>query len=107
MKKNDRFTQIALDSLLVLAGTFVFAAGLYFFIEPCQIAPGGVSGVALILAHVTNLPVGMLSALINIPLLLIGWRMIGHDFMWKTLLSVGSFTIFYDYILTGLPVYQG
>ncbi|MGI5893425.1 MAG: YitT family protein [Candidatus Merdivicinus sp.] len=107
MGKCRHYLDIAADAVLILLGTFIFAAGLYFFIEPCEIAPGGVSGIALIISHLTTLPVGMLTAAINVPLLLIGWRFIGRDFMWKTLLSVGSFTIFYDYILSHFPIYQG
>lgn len=107
MVQNRRILEIAADAALVLLGTLVYAAGLYFFIEPCQMAPGGASGIALIISHLTDLPVGMLTAAINIPLFLIGYRYIGRDFMWKTLLSVGSFTIFYDYVLALFPVYRG
>lgn len=104
---KSRIKEMLLDTAVILAGTFIFAAGLYFFIEPQHMAPGGVSGIALILNHLTGLPIGFLSAAMNIPLLLLGFRFVGREFLWKTLVSVASFTVFYDYILTGLPVYQG
>ena len=44
MEKQHRGMSVFLDVLLVLLGTFIYAAGLYFFIEPAYIAPGGVSG---------------------------------------------------------------
>lgn len=105
--KQSRLWNVVLDVVVVLVGTFIYTAGLYFFIEPQNMAPGGVSGIALILNYVTDLPVGMLSAVLNVPLLLLGYRFVGKDFLWKTLLSVGSFTVFYDYVLAGFPVYKG
>ncbi|HIV19138.1 MAG TPA: YitT family protein [Candidatus Merdivicinus intestinigallinarum] len=105
--KRSRVWDEILDVLVILIGTFIYTAGLYFFIEPQNMAPGGVSGIALIINFLTSLPVGMLSAVLNVPLLLIGFRFVGKDFLWKTLVSVGSFTVFYDYILSGLPVYKG
>ena len=107
MKKQHRVLNVFLDVLAVLAGTFIFAAGLYFFIEPANIAPGGVSGIALLINYLTTAPVGIVSAAINIPLILLGYRFVGKDFIWKTLLSIGSFTVFYDYVLSMFPVYQG
>lgn len=107
MKKQHRVLKVFLDVFAILAGTFIFAAGLYFFIEPANIAPGGVSGIALLINYVTDAPVGVVSALINIPLILIGYRFVGREFIWKTVLSIVSFTVFYDYVLVWFPVYEG
>ena len=107
MKKQHRVLKVFLDVFVILAGTFIFAAGLYFFIEPANIAPGGVSGIALLINYVSGAPVGVLSALINIPLILIGYRFVGREFIWKTVLSIASFTLFYDYVLVWFPVYEG
>ena len=107
MRGNRRMMEIAADAAVVLLGTLVYASGLYFFIEPCNMAPGGASGIALILSHLTSLPVGLLTAALNVPMFLAGYRYIGRDYMWKTLLSVGSFTVFYDWILSRFPVYEG
>ena len=102
-----RIREIFLDIVVVLLGTFVYAAGLYFFIEPASIAPGGVSGIALMVNYLTHAPIGVVSACINIPLILIGYRFVGREFIWKTLLSIAAFTVIYDYILCWFPVYQG
>lgn len=97
------------DSLIVLVGTAVYAVGLYYFVEPSNTAPGGVSGIALLVNYCTGLPVGIMNAVINLPLLILGLIFLGKEFIFKTLLSVASFTVFYDYILTPLkfPVYDG
>ena len=74
------------DSLIVLVGTAVYAVGLYYFVEPSNTAPGGVSGIALLVNYVTGFPVGIASALINAPLLILGLVFLGKEFILKTLL---------------------
>ena len=97
------------EALLIVVGTFIFAFGLYYFVEPSNTAPGGVSGIALLVNYCTGFPIGTMSALINLPLLILGLIFLGKEFVLKTLLSVASFTVIYDYILTPLkvPVYVG
>ena len=101
--------EILWDSLLIIIGTIVYAVGLYYFVEPSNTAPGGVSGIALLVNYCTGFPIGTMSALINLPLLILGLIFLGKEFILKTLLSVASFTVIYDYILTPLqvPVYDG
>lgn len=97
------------DAFLVFLGTAIYAVGLYYFIEPSNTAPGGVSGIALLINYCTGFPIGIASALINLPLLVLGLIFLGKDFILKTLLSVASFTVIYDYVLTPLqlPCYEG
>ena len=80
MEKQHRGMSVFLDVLLVLLGTFIYAAGLYFFIEPANIAPGGVSGIAVLINYLTHAPIGIVSAAINIPLILLAWRKLDADF---------------------------
>ncbi len=109
MKKKSYALEMLWDSLIVLAGTAIYAVGLYYFVEPSNTAPGGVSGIALLVNYATGFPVGITSALINFPLLILGLIFLGKEFILKTLLSVASFTVIYDYILTPLhfPYYDG
>ncbi len=109
MKSKSYALEMLWDSFLVLLGTAVYAFGLYYFVEPSNTAPGGVSGIALLVNYATGFPVGIASALINFPLLILGLVFLGKEFILKTLLSVASFTVIYDYILTPLniPYYGG
>lgn len=108
-KARSRTLEILWEGLMVLAGTAIYAYGTYYFITPSNIAPGGVSGIAILVNYAFQVPVGLTSAIINLPLLIIGWRRLGREFLLKTLLSVVAFTVIYDYILTPLelPVYGG
>ena len=65
------------DSLIVLVGTAVYAVGLYYFVEPSNTAPGGVSGIALLVNYCTGLPVGIMNAVLNLPLLILGLIFLG------------------------------
>lgn len=97
-KKKSRFEFIT-DIFITIIGTFVFAFGLYYFIAPNHIAPGGVTGIAIIINYFSGVKIGTLTLLINIPLMIIGFFFIGKKFMAKTAVSLIVFSIIMDYIL--------
>ena len=53
-----RGKELALDLLADVAGGFVQAVALHCFINNIDIAPGGASGMAILLNRLTNLPIG-------------------------------------------------
>ncbi len=67
--------------LIIVAGSAVYAAGFQFFMYPNNIVSGGVVGVAMIINFFTQLPVGVLTILMNLPLFIIAWRHFGLDFL--------------------------
>ena len=95
------------DAAYDAAGGFVFALGLSCFVSPAQIAPGGVSGMSIIVNYLTGLPVGTLNMAINIPLLLLAWKFLGRRFTLKTLKSVFIQSLMIDLAAAFLPVYTG
>lgn len=105
MKQKAR--EFRLDVLYDGAGGAVFAIGLGCFVGPAQIAPGGVSGLSIIINYLTGLPVGSLNMGINIPLLLLAWRFLGRRFTLKTLRSVFIQSVMIDLVGLWLPVYAG
>lgn len=66
-----------LDLLTILVGCSLMAAGLDIFVIPNSISPGGVSGLSAALVQLLPLSVGTLSLLINIPLLIAAWKVLG------------------------------
>lgn len=97
----------ASDILFDVAGSILFSAGLYSFAKPAAFAPGGVSGLSLILSNFIPVPIGTISLLLNIPLVLISLRFVGKDFLLRTLRSTLICTFFLDVIFPRLPVYSG
>lgn len=105
--KSTKVLKRLTDYLIILAGTAVYALGVHMFTAPNQIAPGGVTGLATAVHALTGLPIGIFVSVVNIPLILIGLRSLGRDFIQKTLVSTVFFTILTDFVYTAVPVYHG
>lgn len=71
----------------VLAGTTILALGLVLFLIPNKIAPGGVSGLATVIFHLTGFSVGLVMLAINIPLFILGIKRLGFVFGLRTLVA--------------------
>lgn len=82
---------------LLVAGAFVTSLGLNLFLEPSGIAPGGISGVAVLINKIAGgrIPVGVLTLVLNIPLFITGYKELGKEFIVKS--AVG--TILYSVML--------
>lgn len=62
------------------AGVTMVALGLNFFLTPNKIAAGGVSGLSVVVFHLSGLPVGVTMLVLNVPLFLLGARVLGASF---------------------------
>lgn len=80
----------------ILVGSLVLALGVVGFLSPNNIATGGTAGLAIVLHHVFKLPIGVLMALINIPLLLFSLKYLGKTFAVKTIVCIFSIVVFVD-----------
>ncbi|MCQ2353775.1 MAG: YitT family protein [Clostridia bacterium] len=89
-------TAFIIKYLKLTLGAVIYAAGIAMFLDPNRLAPGGVSGIAIIIHELFGvLPTGTLILLINIPIIIIGWIRFGFGFMFSTLYTiiVSSFAI--------------
>ena len=94
--------------LLLLAGAFVYSVGTQYFIVPAQIAPGGAVGIALMINHLTSLPIGTLTLLINLPLLVLAWFYLSHRFTVRTAVATVLVSVVLDFLVTPIcPMYGG
>ncbi|MCC8183107.1 MAG: YitT family protein [Clostridiales bacterium] len=66
------------------AGCLVYAIGVALFLDPLTIAPGGLSGISIVLATLLPLETGTILLLLNIPLLILGLRVFGRGFLLNT-----------------------
>lgn len=83
--------------LLIVIGAILASFGYAVFQVPYNLAAGGVGGVSLIINNFTGWPVGTLYFLLNLPLLVLGYRQLGRwSFVARTLLGVAVFAIFTD-----------
>lgn len=89
--------------LFVLLGAIIYAVGFQFFMYPNSIVAGGVVGIAMITNRLTDLPVGVLTIVMNIPLFLVAWRHFGLDFLIGSLVGMGLSSVFVDlFAMTGI-----
>ncbi len=86
------------DILVTVVGTALVGVPLAIFTVPNDIAPGGVSGLATALAVlVPSLSVGTWTMILNVPLMLGAWRLLGRRTLIFTLLSVPLMSFFIDF----------
>lgn len=86
----------------------IFAAiGIKMFAVPNQIAPSGFIGLTVIINYLTGLPIGSMSLLMNIPFLIICWKVIGKNFVLQTVRVLIIYTILLDFVFSTPPVYTG
>lgn len=90
--------KIIKNLLLIICGSFVAGVGLNLFLEPFGIAPGGLSGVAVLISHITGdkIPVGLLTFLLNIPLFIPGYKYLGREFILKSVIGTVMFSVAID-----------
>ncbi|HWP50583.1 MAG TPA: YitT family protein [Clostridia bacterium] len=95
-----RFKTFAIDTAYDIGGAFLQAVAIQCFISGCYIAPGGVSGIAILLNYLFALPVGVMSFVLNIPLLMLSWLYLGHVSTLKTLKTVAIMALVQDALVT-------
>lgn len=102
---EEKMRALLLDSLAILFGCSSLAVGLDVFVVPNQIAPGGVSGLAVVIASLIPLRIGVLSLLLNLPLLIVALWVMGLRSLIKTLSATVVLTVAIDGLALVLPAY--
>ncbi len=92
---------------LIILGTFILASGFVFFITPYMIVPGGVYGISIVIHYLTKdlfsfapggFPVGLMGLILNIPLTIIGIKILGPRFGVKTIIGFVLTSFFMDFL---------
>ena len=101
------YRSVFTDILYDISGSILYAAGIYTFAGNAGFAPGGVSGLALITDHLWGFPVGTMTLLLNIPLVIISYRAVGRQLLIKSAVTMVISSLFLDVIFPMFPVYSG
>lgn len=75
------------DYLVITLGIFIAAVAVYFFLVPSGVTVGSASGFGVVLSYFIPLPLSVITFIINLVLLIIGFILIGRDFGIKTVYS--------------------
>ncbi len=88
--------------ITVILGTFVVAIALDVFLAPGNIAPGGISGLSIVINYITNIPLGILIFVLNIPIFLLGLKYFNRKFLLYSLGGMLLLSILTD-LFAGIP----
>lgn len=94
----NKLTQI----FIIIIGSILLAIGFKLFIIPHQLLSGGASGVAMLIGYALSLPVEVLYFVINLPILIWGWFVIGRNFIYLSIISV----VITTWLMTVIPEQQ-
>lgn len=94
---NNVFDEIVSYAFSII-GAFIGAASVIIFLVPFDIAPGGISGIAVMLNEVIATPIGLVTLLLNIPIMILAWRLLprGRKVVGNTILVVVIYTAALD-----------
>lgn len=90
--------------IIIAAAAFVYATGISLFLDPNQLAPGGVTGIAVILNRLVNIETGTLYFLLNIPIVLLGIWKFGIRFIAKTAYTIVMVSFFTNLLGSRKPL---
>ena len=89
----------------IVIGCVIGAAAYPTFLDPGKIAPGGLTGVAMILKHLWGWDIGITSLILNIPLFVVGYKAMGRVFAFRSLVATILFSLMIDLLpLREIPV---
>ena len=98
---------LVVDQLYNLAAGFLYALSICYFARGSDFAPGGISGLALIVNYLWHLPVGITTLVFNLPLVALSIRFVGRAFLAKSLVSMVWCTVFQDVVFARVGCYTG
>lgn len=88
MMNKHKIRNIILDFLAIFVGSIFYSVSVNMFSAPNNIAPGGATGIATMINYATNLPIGVLTIAINVPILIWAAIEINIPYVLKTGVAV-------------------
>lgn len=95
------------DMGVEILGSFLAGIALYNFAVPAEFPMTGFSGLALIFYRLFNLPIGLMSIVLNIPVAILCYRLLGRQFFLRSVRCMVISSFFVDYVAPLFPQYAG
>lgn len=106
MEKNRR-KEFAIDILVDIVGNLLIAIGVYNFAANSGFPVAGISGIAMIFYHLFGLPIGTMTIILNIPIVIMCYKLLGKGFLLRSIKTMIIAWPLMDYVAPMLPVYSG
>ena len=97
----------SLDILVDILGGILIALGTYNFASLAQFPMAGLNGIALIFYHLFGFPIGRTALLLNIPIALICFPILGRQYFLRSIRTIFITSVIMDYLAPLFPVYSG
>ncbi|MEE6449808.1 YitT family protein [Gottfriedia acidiceleris] len=75
-------------TIAMLVGSLLVATGLEIFLVPNDVIDGGITGISIMVSHLTGLPLGVFLFVLNLPFFYLGYKQIGKTFAISTILGI-------------------
>lgn len=100
MINEEKWYKVLFSYIVITVGVLIMAIGLNYFLAPNTIAPGGVTGFAIGFKKISGIPIYITNLVINIPLFLLGARLLGKSSAIKTLYATIILSLFLKFLPT-------
>ena len=80
MKKKINYTEIMKETGILTVAVAIIAAAVYFFLVPSHASVSSISGLGIVLSNFIPLPLSVITMILNVVLLLIGFATCGKEF---------------------------
>ena len=101
---RSRVKKTTVDILYFFAGAIIYSVSVNMFLSPNGISPGGFTGVAAVINHITNIPTGTMLFIFNIPIRILGYIKMGGVFILKTSFVTVLVSLSLDISASLLPI---
>lgn len=81
-------------AIAIFIGAVLMSVGLEIFLVPNKVIDGGITGISIMLSHITGFPLGIFIFLLNLPFFFMGYKQIGKTFAISTLFGIIVLSIF-------------
>ena len=91
---SDNWKKNIICVIMVTISTIIYCLGVMWFLEPASLYSGGVTGIAQLISNTTDklfnfkIEIGIIVFLINIPVLIFGWKKVSKRFVVCSVISI-------------------
>lgn len=90
-----------------IAGSILVAIGIYNFAVHAKFPMTGFSGISIILYQLFQIPIGLSTILLNIPVAIVCYKLLGRGFFFRSMRCMIISSVFIDYVAPLFPIYEG
>ena len=105
--KNLNVKKVSIDILMDIIGGILIAIGTYNFAAASEFPMVGFNGIGLILYHLFGMPIGTVAFVLNIPVAIACFKILGRDFFIRSIRTIVITSVIMDLVAPRFPVYEG